>query len=179
MRCPYCGSPNIPGVDLCEVCGADLAGLDIPEAERGFAGRLMTDRIDRIPLVPPLEVTGDAPVAEAVEVMRRERHGCVLVTEGPKLVGIFTERDLLTRVVRPGLDLHATPLSEVMTPEPFRLAPDDPPAFAIHRMVVSGFRHLPIVESGRLQGFISVRNILRYIAHDVLAAEGGAGAASS
>jgi CBS domain-containing protein len=169
VRCPFCGESNIPGVDLCEGCGADLAGLDLPEEARGFAGRLMTDRIGRIHLIPPLVVARESSVSEAVELMRRERHGCVLVEDGPKLVGIFTERDVLARVVRRGADPKTTPVGEAMTPDPRTLTPEDPPAFAIHRMVVGGLRHLPIVDGNRVAGFISVRNVLRYIASDVLA----------
>jgi CBS domain-containing protein len=171
VRCPYCSAENLPGVDLCQGCGADLAGLDLPEAAAGFAGRLMTDRLGRVPRQPPLPVGRDTTVAEAVVEMRRRRHGCVLVEDGGRLAGIFTERDLLVRVVRRGLDPAATPLAEVMTPDPITLAPDDPPAFAIHRMVVGGLRHLPIVEGERLLGFVTVRDVLRYIARDVLGGE--------
>lgn len=178
MRCPFCGAENILGVDLCESCGADLAGLDLPEAGRGFSGRLMSDRLDRIPFVTPLVARPGDTVAGAVEQMRHGRHGCVLVKDGAKLVGIFTERDLLSRVLRPGLDPRVTPVAEVMTPKPRTLAPDDPPAFAIHRMVVSGLRHLPITQGDHLLGFISVRNLLRYITQYVLAGEAPGAAAS-
>ena len=59
MRCPYCGTDNIAGVEQCESCGSDLAGLDIPEARGGGVGRLMTDRIDDIELTPPITVAAD------------------------------------------------------------------------------------------------------------------------
>ncbi len=101
--------------------------------------------------------------------MRRYRHGCALVTDGDELVGIFTERDLVTRVIAEGLDPAEVRLGDVMTPDPFTLKPDDPPAFAIHRMVEQGLRHLPVIEDERLVGFISVRNVLRYIHEDVIA----------
>ncbi len=102
--------------------------------------------------------------------MRRERHGCVQVCEGDRLVGIFTERDVLARVVRPGLDAASTPVSQVMTPDPFTLSSLDPPAFAVHRMVSQGIRHLPILDNGNLVGLISVRNLLRYIDQEILGA---------
>jgi CBS domain-containing protein len=57
-----------------------------------------------------------------------------------------------------------------MTRAPWTLAPGDPPAFAIHRMVAQGLRHLPVIDSGELQGFVSVRNILRYIHEEVIGA---------
>ncbi len=67
-----------------------------------------------------------------------------------------------------GRDPTETRLDEVMTPDPFVLASGDPPAFAIHRMVSQGLRHLPIVDESTLQGFVSVRNVLRYIHEDVI-----------
>lgn len=76
---------------------------------------------------------------------------------------------MLTRVVRPGLDPDAVTMREVMTPDPYVLQAGDPPAFAIHKMVVGGLRHLPVVEGEKILGFISVRNVLRYVRDDVLA----------
>lgn len=170
MRCPNCGTDNIPGNDLCEVCGSDLAGLDRVESQANFQGQLMSDRIGDVTMGPALVVEGSASVREAVETMRRFRHGCVLVQDQGQLVGIFTERDLLTRVLRRDRDPSAVRLAEVMTADPWILSPSDPPAFAIHRMVEQGLRHLPVIDAGELQGFVSVRNVLRYIHEDVIEA---------
>ncbi|MFQ5351330.1 MAG: cyclic nucleotide-binding/CBS domain-containing protein [Thermoanaerobaculia bacterium] len=171
MRCPSCGADNIAGVELCETCGSDLAGLDVPEARGGFAGRLMTDRIRDIDLTPPITATADETVKEVVLRMREARHGCVQVLEGDRHTGIFTERDVMSRVLLPGLDPGATTVGEVMTPRPTTLSVNDPPAYAIHRMVSQGLRHLPITRGGKLVGSISVRNILRYIDREILGAD--------
>lgn len=168
MLCPFCGHDNIQGMELCEQCGAELAGLDIPEAGDGLGGRLLTDRIGDLDLSPALTLGPEDSVAEALALMKSARHGCVLVLEDGVLAGIFTERDLLTRVVLPGRDATETPLAAVMTPEPVRLEADDPPAFAVHSMVSRGLRHLPVVEGADLVGFVSVRNLLRYIRRDVI-----------
>jgi signal-transduction protein with cAMP-binding, CBS, and nucleotidyltransferase domain len=168
MLCPFCGADNIPGIDLCEACGSDLAGLDTVELQGRFQGRLMSDRIGDLTMGPALLVDVDTSVGKAVETMRRFRHGCVLVQDGDRLVGIFTERDLLTRVILKGLDPAEVLMGTVMTRAPFTLAPGDPPAFAIHRMVAQGLRHLPVIDSGELQGFVSARNILRYIHEEVI-----------
>ncbi len=173
MICVNCGHDNIPGVDLCESCGSDLAGLDLPEASAGFRGKLLSDRIGDLPMAPALVVSAEARVTEAVERMREARQGCVLVEREGRLAGIFTERDVLVRIVRKGLDPAAVALGSVMTPDPVTLAPSDPPAYAIHRMVSQRFRHLPVVEGDKLIGFVSSRSILRYIHEDVIA-EGGA-----
>ncbi|MEZ5332634.1 MAG: CBS domain-containing protein [Thermoanaerobaculia bacterium] len=169
MRCPFCGSDNIQGSELCESCGAELAGLDIPEAGDGVGGRLLTDRVADLELSPALTLPPAASVADALALMRRERHGCVLVVEEGVLCGIFTERDVLSRLVLARRDATATPLSAVMTPDPVRLEAGDPPAFAIHSMVARGLRHLPVLSGAQLLGFVSVRNILRYLRQDLLA----------
>ena len=170
MLCPYCETDNIPGVDVCESCGSDLAGIDLPEAGRGLRGRLMTDAISDLEISETVSVLEDATVADAVEAMRDAQRGCVLVmSEAGELVGLFNERHLLTRVVRKSLDAAATRVSAVMSPDPLRLAPEDPPAFAIHCMVDYGFRHLPVVSGTDVHGFISVRNVLAYLNSQVLA----------
>lgn len=170
MRCPFCAHDNLQGSELCEHCGADLAGLDLPEAGRGLGGRLLTDRLGDLPLSPVLELPPTATVAEAVALMRRERHGCVLVRRDGHLAGIFTEWDLLTRVLDAGLDPRSTVLAEVMTADPVRLEASDPPAFAVHLMVARELRHVPVVDGERLLGFVSVRNLLRYVRDQVRAA---------
>ncbi len=168
MLCPFCGHDNIAGIDLCASCGSDLAGLDVLEAQHGFQGKLLSDRVGDLTMGPAIVVAADASVRQAVEKMRRFRHGCVIVEDTERLVGIFTERDLLTRVLLRGLDPDQVSMAEVMTRNPWTLTPGDPPAFAIHRMVAQGVRHLPVIGGGELQGFVSVRNILRYIHEDVI-----------
>lgn len=169
MLCPNCGHDNIQGIDLCESCGSDLAGLDLVEAHPGFRGRLMTDQIGDLPMVcPPPFVQPDSTVTAAITLMRQAKHGCVLVQEGSELLGIFTERDVLTRVLRPGKDPRQVVMSEVMTPQPITLSPSEPPAHAIHLSVARGLRHLPVVTGDSVLGFISVRHLLRHIHENVL-----------
>jgi len=172
LLCPNCGYDNIQGTDLCESCGSDLAGFDLPEAQPGFRGRLMTDHVGDLHLIaPPAAVQIDTTAAEAISLMREARHGCVLVQNESELVGIFTERDVLTRVIRPGKAPQQVSMSEVMTPQPITLAPSDPPAHAIHLSAAGGLRHLPVVEGDRTLGFISVRHLLRHIHENLLGKE--------
>jgi CBS domain-containing protein len=168
MRCPFCGSGNIPGVDVCESCGSELAGLDLPEASRGFSGRLLTDRISDLDLQDPVAVAPDDSVADTVSRMRERRAGCALVVEEGRLIGLFNERHLLTRVARPGLNPANTRVADVMTTDLVPLDPDDPPAYAVHCMVSRSFRHLPVVKGDELIGFLSVRTILGYLHRDLI-----------
>jgi len=169
MLCPNCGTDNIPGVDICESCGSDLAGLDLPGTGTGVRGRLMNDRIEDLKISPAVTVAPDATVAEAISNMRQAGSGCVLIVEDGELTGIFNERHVLTRVLRPGLDPSATPVSEVMSSKPLRLSAEDPPAYAVHCMVSHGFRHLPVVSEREILGYVSVKNILAYLHDDVIA----------
>jgi CBS domain-containing protein len=164
MRCPGCGRDNIEGIDACENCGMDLAGLDLPAAGSGFRGHMLGDRLGDLALPRAVEIDVTATVAEAIAAMRRQGCGCVLVLRDGKLAGIFNERHVLTRILRPGLDPAKTSMAEVMSPDPVRLSPLDPPAHAVHCMVAHGYRHLAVVEDERILGYVSVREILGYIA---------------
>jgi CBS domain-containing protein len=101
-----------------------------------------------------------ATVAEAARLMKEGKVGAVLVVEGGRLVGIFTERDALFRVIACGLDPAATALSEVMTREPKTVAPDETFGYALLLMYENGFRHAPVVENGRPVGVVSARHAL-------------------
>ena len=99
-------------------------------------------------------------VSEAARSMRQNNVGAILVVEDERLVGIFTERDSLYRVMAENLDARRTPLAEVMTPAPQTVHPDDPFVRALHLMHAGGFRHVPVVEDGKLLGMVSARDAL-------------------
>ena len=99
-------------------------------------------------------------VSEAARLMQERRVGAIMVVEGEQLVGMFTERDALFRVVAKGRDGQTTPLAEVMTRDPRTIHPDKPFAQALEMMHEGGFRHVPVVENGRPVGIVSVRDAL-------------------
>ena len=104
-------------------------------------------------------------IGQAARIMKEHRVGCVLVEDGGKLVGIFTERDILTKLVGTGYDPAKVAVDGVMTRNPETLTPDDPIAFALQQMSVGGFRHVPLVDSdGRPVGILSVKDIVDYLA---------------
>lgn len=98
-------------------------------------------------------------VREAAGLMAARHIGAVLVMDGPRLLGIFTERDLLARVVAPGLDPNDTRLSQVMTRDPDTIDAEASALDALQMMRRSGYRHLPVVSGGRVVGIISVRDL--------------------
>lgn len=103
----------------------------------------------------------DASVHEAACVMTRANVGSVLIVDAAgAMLGILTERDLMTRVLAKALDPAGTPVSKVMTRHPQCIAPDAKVADAVVIMIERGFRHLPIVAEGRILGVFSVRDAL-------------------
>ncbi|MBI4195478.1 MAG: CBS domain-containing protein [Betaproteobacteria bacterium] len=99
-------------------------------------------------------------VSEAARLMKEKHVGAVLVVEEGKLVGVFTERDVVFRVIAEGRDARSTQLAEVMTPDPQTIHPDKPFEHALHIMYEGGFRHVPVVENGRPVGMVSTRDAL-------------------
>ena len=106
---------------------------------------------------PPLALPPTAAVEDACRLMRDHRIGAVLVTDGgeQRLVGIFTGRDAVCRVLAGGKDPARTQLSEVMTRAPETLAPDKKAIEALRLMQDCGFRHVPVVDRGRVVGVVS------------------------
>jgi hypothetical protein len=96
MYCPACGFENLPGADRCDECMQPLMKLDIPQAGQGLQQRIMEDAVSHLNPVPPLALPADVPVAEAIQLMKEHRVGCVLALENNELAGILSERDLHT-----------------------------------------------------------------------------------
>jgi CBS domain-containing protein len=134
--------------------------------EAARLGTAITKRpIRKLPtLRPPVCVEPAVSVRYAIEAMNEHRTGCVLVAEDARLVGIFTERDVLTKVVAEGADIDATTVAEVMTPDPECLTLDDGIAYALNMMSVGGFRHIPLVDAARCPtGIVAMRDIVDFI----------------
>ncbi len=112
---------------------------------------------------PPTTVTPGTSVLAAVDAMRAARVGAVAVVEGDVLRGIFTERDLMLRVVGADLEPAATTVGEVMVSDPVSVQADTPRPEALKVMIDNHFRHLPITDAeGRLVAMVSIRNLLKH-----------------
>jgi CBS domain-containing protein len=130
------------------------------DLESVLTGQTLTDALS----YPPIVLEEKATLAEAIDKMRGERHGCVLLVREGKLSGIFTERDILMKIAGNPIDFHKTGVSAYMTADPVALPADSSVAFALNKMVVEGFRHIPIVdESGRPTGVVSMRDLIEYM----------------
>jgi len=108
----------------------------------------------------------DATVIEAVWVMNRNRAGAVLVMEGLRLVGMFTERDILHRVIESGRDPTATPVKEVMTSDVVSVESEGTVGEAMAVMTEKRCRHLPVFEDHELIGVVSIGDLTRWLIHD-------------
>ena len=108
----------------------------------------------------PVTATGELSVTQAARLMKEKRIGALLVLDGARLAGIFTERDALFRVVAEGRDPEKTRLAEVMTVNPRTITADRPFGHALHLMHEGGFRHVPVVDQDRPLGVVSARDAL-------------------
>jgi CBS domain-containing protein len=161
MICPSCRHDNIPGVDACEECGQTLTRMEEP---RSAWERAISEQPVRW-LAPktPVTVSSHTSVRVAVDTMVEHCIGCLLIEEDGKVAGIFTERDVLNRVL-PDRGTLDEPVSNVMTPTPQTISLDDSIAYAMHEMAVGGYRHLPVADAdGAAAGVISARDLVRFL----------------
>lgn len=104
-----------------------------------------------------------APISHAIEIMKQDEGGCAIVCEGERVVGMFTERDLLTKIVGQEVDFNS-PVSEWMSPVVATLTPDATIGEAVTIMNEKSYRNIPLVEAGKLVGSISVFDVISYLA---------------
>ncbi len=110
---------------------------------------------------PPVTATSDMTVRAAAQLMASRKIGALLIIDGERLTGIFTERDALNKVLATGLDPDTTRLADVMVSRLQTIRPDRPLAHALLMMSDGGFRHVPVVDGdGRALGMVSARDAL-------------------
>ncbi len=100
-------------------------------------------------------------IREAAQYMAERKVGAVAILEGDRLAGILSERDVLTKVVAHGLDPAKSPVSAIMTQNPVVVDISETMENCLRLMIQEGFRHLPVVEDGKLMGMVSVRDLLQ------------------
>lgn len=136
--------------------------------KRSFDAHLLNDPLTLLPSHPPLTLTATHSVKDAIQTMNARHRGCVLITEDGSvrspLRGIFTERDVLLKVIDSGRSASEVPLEDVMVVDPETLPIDAKLAWALNMMSVGGFRHLPVTDQRGWPVFIlSVRDIVEFL----------------
>jgi len=148
---------------------ADIEVLEGDEGEpevgrhRDVGREMLETPISDLKRSPAVTVAPEATVTRATELMRKKKVSAVLVKKGAKLLGIFTERDLLNRaMVAKGW--ARAPIKKFMTPAPETLRLSDPVAYALNRMSVGRYRHVVLVgKDGKPAGVLSIRDIVDFI----------------
>lgn len=164
MICPNCGFDNLPGAEDCAQCLQDLTHLDLPAPQDRTEKAVMHETVAALKPVRPVTVQYADTVRHAILTMARQKVGAVLVLgDGGKLAGIFSERDVLMRIIGKADGYEQAPVHLFMTPNPETVALDDKLAFALHKMDAGGYRHIPVMQGDRPIGMISVRDVLRYV----------------
>jgi len=109
-------------------------------------------------------VASTITVADAVAEMNKKKIGCVVIIDAGRIVGIFTERDVLRRIVGDGVDAKTTAVGDVMTKDVITIPPNTTVEQTMVLFADKRCRHIPVVDSGRLVGLISIGDISRWVA---------------
>ena len=144
----------------------DEYGETLDRDRREIRGALLDDTLAVLTPAEPICVRESVSVKDAVTAMVARRQASVLVVDDTgRLVGIFTERDVLMRVVGTELDAMRTPVARVMTRDPEALHVPDRVAHALHSMAVAGYRTVPIIDAaGRPTGVVTASDVIRWLA---------------
>jgi signal-transduction protein with cAMP-binding, CBS, and nucleotidyltransferase domain len=165
MICPACGYDNIEGADRCQECVTPLLNLDVPRLDyaAGLARSAMEDDLSKLDH-EFLGVTPDTTATDVIRQMKQARVGCALVLDDGKLVGIFTERDLLSKLTGRTASPLTTPVSQLMSADPEFLRETDSVAAALNKMSMGRYRHIPVQMSDGSYCVTSIKHVLKYLA---------------
>jgi CBS domain-containing protein len=125
---------------------------------------LLADTIGALKLSKPLAVASGTSVGQVIDQVQRHKTGCVLVTQGPRLVGIMTERDVLMKVVARDVS-YDEPVDKFMTPDPLTLTPDRTIGEAITLMSGHDIRNIPIIDAAtqEVTALFSIQDVIDYV----------------
>ena len=162
MKCPSCGVVNIAGSDECDSCQAPLTDMHQLAPKKGMEKRILEGTVKNLGPKKALTVGPSDPLQKALELMRNNRVGCVLVLENGALTGVLSERELLLKTDL-GTDLKKTKVSDVMRTHQTPLRESDDIGEVFHRLALSGHRHAAVALFDGSYGVISARDLLRYL----------------
>jgi CBS domain-containing protein len=132
-------------------------------SQRKETTRARDQKVRVLPTDDYVAVSPFTPLSQAIEAMRNDEGGCVIVSDDGRVAGIFTERDLLTKIVGQDIDLE-TPISKWMQPAVETLSTQATVGDAVKLMNDRSFRNIPLVKNGELVGSVSVFDIITYLA---------------
>lgn len=168
MICPSCGHENIEGTDRCDNCMTGLQKLDVPQPDgaRGLARSVMEDNLGQLEQEPTVAVSSNTPALEVVRKMTSARSGCALIVDEHKLVGIFTEHDVLHRLFGEAASPKDVAVKDLMSPNPESLRETDSVALALSKMSLGRYRHIPVARNDGSYSVTSIKSVLTYIARE-------------
>ena len=166
-KCSYCGSSNLDGADVCEQCLEPLGELTFGHVESDVERSLLRDKVVLLLPRKPIVVEPTLTVGEVLQLLVERSIGCVLVVENGRLSGIFTERDAVVRIGASIEESRDRPIADFMTASPETIEADAQIAYALQKMDAGGYRHLPVMNGGRVMGVISIRDVLQYLARNL------------
>jgi CBS domain-containing protein len=161
--CPACGAKNLEGDDECKSCGTDLRTLDLPQPASQVEQSVMHLPLTALSMTQVHAIAPDVTLDVAVQTLVRQHVDLLNVVENGKLLGVLSVRDVVTRAGPDYATKLKQPVRDFMTPKVETLPPDAPITFALNRMDVGGYRHVPVVQGDRVLGVVSSRDVLAYI----------------
>lgn len=166
-KCDFCGYENIQGEDRCVQCLHSLMQRNLPKPKQDdqFQRVMMTTPVGHLLTGKDLLVSSPTDsIQKIVKIFQDQNKNCVLIYKKKKLVGIISLRDILRKVVIAHRDLSKVKAEEVMTPNPEYVKADDPIAYAVNKMAMGGFRHLPVLAAdGTPLSIIMIKDVLKYL----------------
>ena len=142
-----------------------LSGMESLHDDKIKEAVHVQDPISSLQLPKPIIVEIGTNLRHALDKLQKKRQNCLLVVNDGIIIGILTERDILLKVTGKGFDLDIVTVDEFMTENPECLTLEDPLAYALNKMHIGGFRHVPIINDDRIPiGIISITNIISTIA---------------
>lgn len=164
VACPACGEDNIRGTDRCANCLLPLRSLDTPETDHVLGDSELAEELSELRFHAAITLAPSVTVKEAIAALREDPSGAVLLEDpdSRRIVGIFTERDVMIRLAGLEVDL-SDPISKYMTEDPVILRDSDTIAVALNKMGDGGFRHIPLFHSGELTGVVTANDLVRWV----------------
>lgn len=168
IKCPYCGHENILGSDHCEKCLHSFTQKDVPQpTKEKLQKKIMTEHVVDFLQKGPIIVGPETSVHDVIEEMHRHpTKGCVLVCDPQKrLLGIVSIRDILLKVAGKlnEKERNACAVRTIMTAKPECLDKNAPLSYALHKMSIGKFRHVPVLDNGVPIGVVSTRDLIEYL----------------